>query len=61
MESANVSYSKSRGVRNITLDASLNATEFYARCGYTRKQASKHRCKNGVELETVGYEKNISG
>lgn len=51
---------KNQGILKITLDASLNAAGFYSRCGYTRKEISSYRCKNGIELKTIRYEKGIN-
>lgn len=50
----------SQGATKINLGSSLNAMSFYEKCGYKRKESSKYLCKNGVELETVTYEKIIT-
>ena len=51
---------RSLGVNKITLESSLNAVDFYEKCGYTRKNSSKYKCNSGAELEVVRYEKEIS-
>lgn len=50
-----------RGLAKISLDSSLNAERFYAKCGYLRKGSSQFKCNNGIELETVAYEKAMPG
>jgi GNAT superfamily N-acetyltransferase len=47
------------GILKITLGSSINADNFYAKCGYIRKYLVKFKCNNGVELDTVAYEKEI--
>jgi len=51
---------RQRGIHQITLDASINADKFYAKCGYTRTGPGSFRCNNGIELATIAYEKSIS-
>ena len=45
------------GKEKITLESSINATQFYEKCGYEQIKASKYKCKNDVELDVVSYEK----
>ena len=53
-------FAKNIGIQKITLGSSLNAQSFYEKCGYVRKDASKYQCKNGMGLDVVNYEKEIS-
>ena len=48
-----------KGALKITLESSLNATQFYDKCGYKKVKHGKYYCKNGVVLETVTYEKSL--
>jgi len=48
---------RNQGAQRIWLDASLNATEFYEKCGYSRIGAGTFKCNDGAELEVVRYEK----
>ena len=50
----------SQGASKISLESSLNAVEFYKKCGYQRKQSSSYLCKDGVTLETVSFEKVLN-
>jgi histone acetyltransferase (RNA polymerase elongator complex component) len=50
----------SQGASKISLESSLNAVEFYKKCGYQRKQSSSYLCKGGVTLETVSFEKVLN-
>jgi predicted N-acetyltransferase YhbS len=52
---------RSLGTCKITANSSLNAVAFYSKCGYLRRGPGKYRCKSGVELETVMFEKGICG
>jgi histone acetyltransferase (RNA polymerase elongator complex component) len=51
---------KAQGANKIILGSSLNAVEFYGKCGYIRKENKKFKCNDGVELEVVNYEKEIN-
>ena len=48
------------GKDKITLESSINAIQFYEKCGYKQIKASKYTCKNDVELDVVTYEKVFS-
>lgn len=47
------------GIRKITLGSSMNADNFYTKCGYCRKDITKFKCNSGVELDTIAYEKEF--
>jgi len=47
------------GVRKVFVDSSLNAAGFYSSCDYVRIGPSKYQCRDGIELETVRFEKEI--
>jgi len=51
---------KSQGADKITLGASLNAVDFYAKCGYRKKEITEYKCNNGITLKTVVYEKEFT-
>lgn len=48
------------GKDKIAVESSMNATQFYEKCGYKQIKASKYKCKNNVELDVVSYEKIFS-
>ena len=50
---------REKDIKKIILDSSINAEAFYAQCGYTNKGAGIVKCNNGVELETILFEKKL--
>ncbi len=50
---------REKGVKKLVLDSSINADEFYSKCGYMKKGIGKVKCNNGVELDTISYEKEL--
>jgi len=52
---------REQGAARITLGSSLNATDFYEKCGYGRKDSCMFRCNDGVELKVVNFEKSLRG
>lgn len=52
-------FARTQGARRISLDASLNAADFYEKCGYSRKEAGTFKCNDGTELGVVHYEKEL--
>jgi len=52
---------RDQGATRITLGSSLNATDFYEKCGYTRKESCMFKCNDGVELRVVNFEKPLCG
>jgi putative acetyltransferase len=48
------------GKDKITLESSINAIEFYKKCGYRQIKSSKYKCKNDVDLDVVTFEKQLN-
>ena len=47
------------GVKNLRLDSSLNAVNFYARNGFVEQRKSEYITKNGVTLKSVIMERAL--
>jgi GNAT superfamily N-acetyltransferase len=47
------------GAERILLDSSLNAVDFYVKCGYVRKESSTFKCNDRVKLDVVSFEKKL--
>jgi len=48
------------GLKNIQVQASLNAEGFYAACGYAAVERISFRCRNGVYLSALLMQKSLS-
>ena len=51
---------KDRGLRQLRLNASLNAVPFYEQAGYVAQEASKYRLLTGVEIACVPMIKTLT-
>lgn len=52
-------YARGTGLSTLTLSASLNAVDFYARAGYERVRRDIHETTGGVELPCVLMRKRL--
>jgi putative acetyltransferase len=52
-------YARGAGLSELTLSASLNAVDFYARAGYERVGRDVHETTGGVELECIRMRKRL--
>ena len=48
-----------RGIHTVNVEASINAEQFYLRCGYTKVREGKFKCKNGIELDSIVLRKQL--
>lgn len=54
-------FARARRLARLHLSATLNATAFYERAGYTRTGTTVHRLLSGVELRCIRMTKELAG
>ena len=50
-------FARDAGVDTLSVQASLNAVDFYASCGYRSHGPTKFHCRNGVDIDAIAMDK----